>query len=180
MRFLRWIENIAVGVGCFALAMLVATITVSVAGRYFFSMPIPDDLVISEFLMVFVVFLPLAAVQARREHVFVSIFTEWMTDKSKGRLNILGLVVGCVMFTIMATASFSDFYGAWSISAYADGPLKLPEAPARFAVFAGFALFAIRLFVDSISSIYAYFLVPVSVSKSGDEPAIVPPENLEK
>ena len=176
MKLLQVIERLAVAVGCVALAALVATITVSVAGRYFFGTPVPDDLVISEFLMVFVVFLPLAAVQARREHVFVSLFTDWMPERARATLDTIGIILGFAMFTVVAGAAFTDFFAAWNVGAYADGPLKLPEAPARFAVFFGVALFAVRLFVDAIVSVAGIVSGRIKAATPGSSRNIEPLE----
>ncbi len=128
-------------------------VCVSVLGRYFFSMPIPDDLVFSEFLMVFVVFLPLSAVQASREHVFVTIFTEWMSNARKVVLETFGVLVGLIAFGIICVAVYSDFSESWEYQSYVDGPLELLEWPPKFVLFFGIALFVIRLVVDLVQSV---------------------------
>ena len=100
-------------------------------GRYLFAAPIPDDLVFSEFLMVFIVFLPLSSVQASREHVFVTIFTEWMPNRKKVVLETFGVFIGLIAFTIVAAAVYTDFKESYDIQAYVEGPLELVEWPAR-------------------------------------------------
>ena len=136
-----------------ALVAMMLMTTISVFGRYFFSMPIPDDLVFSEMLMVFVVFLPFSAVQANREHVFVTIFTEWMSNNAKVVMETVGVVFGLGIFTLVACAVWTDFYQAWEVKAYVEGPLELPEYPARFVAFFGLALFSVRLLIDAVTSI---------------------------
>lgn len=153
MKILLWIDRVVVFISVVALVAMMLLTTVSVIGRYLFAMPIPDDLVMSEFLMVFVVFLPLGAVQASREHVFVTIFTEWMSNRSKVVMETIGVLVGLGIFGIIACAVFTDFLQAWSVGAYVDGPLELPEYPARFVAFFGLALFALRLLVDGVISV---------------------------
>ena len=155
MKILHWIDRIAVVTATVALVVMMLLTTVSVIGRYLFSAPIPDDLVMSEFLMVFVVFLPLGAVQAARDHVFVTIFTEWLANNTKVVLETIGVIVGLGIFTIFAIAVYTDFYQAWSVRAYVEGPLELPEYPARFVAFLGLALFAVRLLVDAVMSVIA-------------------------
>jgi TRAP-type C4-dicarboxylate transport system permease small subunit len=146
--------------------------TISVIGRYFFKAPIPDGLVMSEFLMVFVVFLPLSAVQAAREHVFVTIFTEWMSNKKKVVMETIGVVIGFCIFTVIASAVFTDFFEAWSAGAYHEGPLELPEAPPRFIVFLGLAVFSIRLLVDAIKSVIGLYTGKAVAARSEEARAL--------
>ncbi|MFQ5829275.1 MAG: TRAP transporter small permease [Candidatus Methylomirabilia bacterium] len=147
------IDRVLVVVAIGALILMMGITTVSVIGRKWFNSPIPDDLVMSEMLMVFVVFLPLSYVQLHREHVFVTLFTDWMPRAAQLALETLGLLVGFAIFGVLTAATFTDFYGAWSVGAYVDGPLELPEWPSRFVVFLGVLVFSVRLFVDLIAAI---------------------------
>jgi len=153
MKYLDLLDRVLVLIASGALIIMTLLTTISVFGRYLFNSPIPDDLVMSEFLMVFLVFLPQAAVQAAREHVFVTLFTDWMSNNTKVILETIGVAVGAIIFTIIALAAFDDFYRAWSVGAYVEGQLKLPEFPPRFIVFFGLAVFAVRLVIDLIQSI---------------------------
>lgn len=151
-----------------ALTVMMLLTTVSVIGRYFFSAPIPDDLVMSEFLMVFVVFLPFAAVQASREHVFVTIFTDWMANRTKVVMEAIGVVIGFCIFSVIAVAAFENFYDAWEVGAYIYGQLELPEWPAKFCVFFALTLFAVRLLVDAVRSVLG-LMQGTAVAAKGDE-----------
>jgi len=113
MKLLDLIDRVVVVVSVIALLAMMLLTTVSVIGRYFFAAPIPDDLVMSEFLMVVVVFLPLSAVQVARGHVFVTIFTEWMSSRTRAILETFGVVVGLCIFSIVACAAYTEFADAW-------------------------------------------------------------------
>jgi TRAP-type C4-dicarboxylate transport system permease small subunit len=154
VKILDYIDRAAVVIAVVAILAMMLLVTASVIGRYFLSMPIPGDLVLSEFLMVFVAFLPLAAVQASREHVFVTIFTDWMKNNTKVALEAIGVVIGLFIFTILAAATFTDFFHAWSVGTYTEGEIEFPEAPPRFIVFLGLALLAVRLLVDAIAAVH--------------------------
>jgi len=135
-------------------------------------MPIPGDLVLSEFLMVFVAFLPLSAVQASREHVFVTIFTDWMSNNGKVVLETLGVVIGLIIFAILAAATFTDFFHAWSFGTYTEGEVEFPEAPPRFVVFLGIALLAVRLLVDAVRSVLGLFTGEAHAARGETERAL--------
>ncbi|MDA1101698.1 MAG: TRAP transporter small permease [Proteobacteria bacterium] len=169
MKILVWIERISVAISVAALVTLVLLVCVSVIGRYLFAAPIPDDLVFSEFLMVFIVFLPLASVQAAREHVFVTIFTEWMPNHRKVAFETFGVIVGIIAFTIVGTAVYTDFRESLAFNSYVDGPLELVEWPAKFAVFFGIALFTVRLLVDAVQSVIGIMKGTATATRSEED-----------
>lgn len=152
-------------------------ICVSVIGRYLFAMPIPDDLVFSEFLMVFIVFLPFSSVQASREHVFVTIFTEWLPNRKKVMFETFGVFVGLIAFTIVAIAVWVDFSSSWAFESYEDGTLELPIWPPKFALFFGILIFVLRLLVDLIQSLHGIITDTATATRS-EEDRILDAESL--
>jgi TRAP-type C4-dicarboxylate transport system permease small subunit len=153
VKILQWIDRLLVVTAVAALTLLMLQICVSVTARYIFNSPVPDDLVISEFLMVFIVFLPLSSVQAEREHVFVTIFTEWMSNNTKVILETFGVFIGLIAFAVLSAATFADFKHAWDYGSYVTGLWELVEWPPKFAVFFGIAILTLRLAVDAVQSV---------------------------
>jgi len=172
MKILDFIDRIAVMTAIVAILTMTLLVTISVIGRYFFSLPIPGDLVFSEFLMVFVVFLPLAAVQARREHVFVTFFTDRMGNDTKVVMETIGVIIGLFIFGIIAAATFTDFQYAVEYGTYTEGEIELPEAPPRFVVAFGLSLFAVRLLVDAVQSVVGLFTGEALASRGETERAL--------
>jgi TRAP-type C4-dicarboxylate transport system permease small subunit len=172
VKILDYIDRVAVITAIIAIVAMTLLVTVSVMGRYVFSMPIPGDLVLSEFLMVFVAFLPLSAVQASREHVFVTIFTDWMANNTKVVMETVGVVIGLIIFTILAAATFTDFFQAWTIGAYTEGEIEFPEAPPRLVVSVGLGLFALRLLVDAVRSVVGLFTGEAHAARGEAERAL--------
>ncbi len=147
------VDRALVAIAVVALILMTAVTVVSVAGRYLLSMPIPDDLVMSEMLMVVVVFLPLATVQKNREHVFVSMFTDLLPERFQSWFELMGMLIGLVFYAILSAATFGDFKAAWDAGAYIDGQLSLPEWPSRFVVFFGVSVFTLRLLFDVVQAL---------------------------
>ena len=175
MKILDWFDRIFVTAAMCILVLMMSLTTVSVFGRYFFGAPIPDDLILSEHLMVFLVFLPLGAVQAAREHVFVTIFTEWMSNESKVVMETIGVIVGFIIFAIITGAVFTDFQQSMEVGAYSEGQLEVPESPARFAIFVGLLLLTVRLFADAVVSIHG-LRTGQAVATQGEESRVLDTE----
>ena len=154
------------------LITLVLLICITVMGRYWFAMPIPDDLVFSEFLMVFVVFLPLSSVQASREHVFVTIFTEWMPNSRRVILETFGVLIGLLAFGVICWAVYTDFAESYEYQSYVDGPLELVEWPPKFVLFFGIALFVVRLAVDLAQSVKGIIDGSATATQSEEDRAL--------
>ena len=171
-KILEAIDRLALWLSVAALVLIMSVTCVSVIGRYFFNAPIPDDLVMSEFLMVVVAFLPLAAVQGSREHVFVTIFSDWLPNRPKVGMELFGVYLGLFTFTIIACATYTDFKQAFDVGAFEEGALEIPEAPFRFIVFFGLLLFAVRLFVDAIISTKGFFTGDAQATRSEEERAL--------
>lgn len=151
-KIFQAVDRVLVAIAVVALILMTSVTVVSVAGRYLLSMPIPDDLVMSEMLMVAVVFLPLATVQKNREHVFVSMFTDKLPARYQAYCELGGMIIGLVFFAILTAATFGDFKAAWDVGAYFDGSLNLPEWPSRFVVFFGVLVFTLRLLFDIVQT----------------------------
>jgi TRAP-type C4-dicarboxylate transport system permease small subunit len=169
VKILRWIDLVTVVIATSALVVMVLLVCTSVIGRYLFAMPIPDDLVFSEYLMIFIVFLPLSSVQAAREHVFVTIFTEWMPNRKKVILETFGVFVGLIAFSIVGVAVFDDLADAWEFQSYVDGPLELLEWPPKFVLVFGIALFTVRLLVDLIQSVHGIITDTATATRSEED-----------
>ena len=145
---LAFLDRCLVGVAIIALLAILALTTISVLGRYVFNAPFPDDVVINEYLMVGVVFLPLAYVQRHRGHLFVAVFTDWLPATARIGLEILSLTIGIGIFGLWTAATFGDFLSAWQIGAYTEGQLELRQWPARLIVSVGLGVFTLRLLYD--------------------------------
>jgi TRAP-type C4-dicarboxylate transport system permease small subunit len=169
VKILSLIERICVVIATSALVAMVLLVCISVTGRYLFAMPIPDDLVFSEYLMIFIVFLPLASVQAVREHVFVTIFTEWLPNRKKVMFETFGVFIGLIAFTIVGVAVFDDLADAWEFQSYVDGPLELLEWPPKFVLFFGVFLFTVRLLVDFIQSVRGIITDTATATRSEED-----------
>jgi TRAP-type C4-dicarboxylate transport system permease small subunit len=149
--FLVWLEKAGVIVSSIAIAILGAMIIISVTGRTFFASMIPDDLVFSGELMVTLVALPWAYITAERGHITVELFTNWVSERGRIRLDILATVVGLLMIGPLTWATGIALWQAIDYGSYFDGDLYLPEWPGRLMFFLGFLMTVIRLVLMLVS-----------------------------
>ena len=145
--FLVWLENAGVVVSSITIVILAGVITTSVVGRTFFGSMIPDDLVISGELMVTLVALPWAYITAERGHIAVELFTNWVSDRARIKLDILAAVVGLAMIGPLTWATGIALWQAIDYGSYFDGEFFLPEWPGRSMFFLRFFMMLIRLFL---------------------------------
>jgi len=149
-RIIDWISRVLAYLAMGLLIFMMLFITVSVCGRYFFSQPIPDDLIIMQALLVVVVFLPFAYVQIEKAHLSVTILTDRMPPMGRFICEQFGLLIGIIFMAIVAAASFGDAQTAFNDGAIFEGTLEIPEWPARGSVFVGTGLLFLKLLVDFI------------------------------
>src|SRR5690606_10643019 len=75
-RFQNAVDRVLVLIAQGLLGLMVAITFVSVVGRTFFNWSVPDDVILAEFLMVALVFLPLGWVQSIGGHLEVTVLTD--------------------------------------------------------------------------------------------------------
>lgn len=130
------------------LAAMVLITFVSVVGRTFLNRSVPDDLLISQMLMVAVVFLPLGWVQSMGAHLEVTVLTDFFSQEVQTVLVSLGLILGIVLFGTMAVLSWHSAYEAFELDeiAYASA-WQLREWPVKFLIPFGLAWWCLRMLV---------------------------------
>lgn len=147
------ISQVMAVVAMAVLVFMMLFIFVSVCGRYFFGRSIPDDVVIMQALLVIVVFLPFAYVQTKKEHLSVSILTDYLPIKAQYVFELLGLIVGIVFVGMVTAASLGDTLSAYADDAIFDGVLNVPSWPARGSVALGAGFLTLKLFADFIKAL---------------------------
>jgi TRAP-type C4-dicarboxylate transport system permease small subunit len=110
-----------------ALMALCAVVTVSVVSRALWNNIIPDDVLLVSELMLVVILAPLALVTAMREHIVVSIFTDRLGAGMRRALDILGHLVGLLLFGVLTYAFASMLLNSWSTGEYYEGILGIPH-----------------------------------------------------
>jgi TRAP-type C4-dicarboxylate transport system permease small subunit len=149
---LRWMDAVDRVLMRGAVVMLMGMVLVtfiSSVGRTLFNTSLPDDILISEILMVAIVFLPLGHVQARGGHLEVTVLTDRMSARAQERFYIAGLVCG-----LLFVGSMTYFTARLAVESFLSGELaygsllNIPEWIARGLIPLGLAWWCLRMGVQ--------------------------------
>ncbi|MBK1875056.1 TRAP transporter small permease [Marinobacter sp. 1-3A] len=151
LTVLDTVDKQIVRLGQLMLASMVMLTFVSVVGRTFFSSAVPDDLLISEMLMVAVVFMPMAYVQSQDGHLEVTVLTDHLPLPVQTGLQTVGLIFGVIFFGLMAYLSGRMAWESWEYQeiAYASS-LGIPEWPVKAIIPLGLGWWCIRMVVQLV------------------------------
>lgn len=142
------IDRVFADVAGLALVAMMLLTVASSAGRFGYSMPIPDVEAIAEMLLVAVAFLPLAYTQALREHVEVTLFTDHLSSRAIGWFVWFGCLVGLIGFAFLGYAMGLGAHRAYVTGDAYLGVNQIVTWPARMIAVVGIVALIIRLVLD--------------------------------
>lgn len=159
---MRLFENI---VARFAYALtfiaglsLLLMMTQTVAGVVMdnlFRMPIEGNLeIISSYHMVLVVFLPLAYVELKHEHISADLFVRLMPMKMQRIIYIFGSLVSLLFFGTLALQTLLDAVRSWQIDEVIMGSIYVSIWPSKFSLPIGFLAIALVLVLHIFKAIF--------------------------
>lgn len=149
-RALHLFETAALAVSMAAIAFATLVIFTSVLGRSLLGRSIPDNVVLAENMMPVIVALPLAYVAARRGHIEVEVFTNFLPPRGILVLNMLANAIGLVIFGLIAWGAWNVLGRDWATGRFFEGLLRIPAWPAKALFVAGLALFSARLILNFV------------------------------
>lgn len=132
----------------FLFFLYMLNIVADVAGRYLFSMPIIGTIEIGENVLAVAVFLTLAAVEARKENIRVTLLEEHLSARWKPFLDLLALCCALAFIGLMAWQSYLFAARSFAIQETSDN-IPIPLYIGKYAFFAGCILFCFQLVVEA-------------------------------
>ncbi|WP_397542190.1 TRAP transporter small permease subunit [Roseovarius salis] len=137
---LRWLSNFLAVIGGIALVLMMVQTVADVIADQFFSRPIPGNLeVISVHHMVLVVFLPLAFVERRHEHIQVDLLYQLMPRLLQRITLVAGYLVSAGFFAILTWRTWGDAIRSLAKNEMMMGNVYVIIWPAKFVLPVGFA-----------------------------------------
>lgn len=132
-------------------------VTADVILRYVFRSPLHGSLELGEFMMIGVVYLSIAYIQAVKGHIRVEVGTARLPKKFQIALDILGYGFGLALFSIITWRSGHLAWEAWITGDYTMGVVRFPLWPAKSIVPIGTGLLCLRLISDIIGDFIKLF-----------------------
>jgi TRAP-type C4-dicarboxylate transport system permease small subunit len=153
-RFFHWVILALTGISVALLVPMMFLVAGDVIGRYIFKSPIPAVFEInSNFLMVIVVFFPLAYVHRHGEHVFVTLFTEKFPPRIKAALDTFSVTLGAVVFGLIGWYGVIFALKATKVREYSPGIVDLPVWISKWIVPIGAFAFCVELMLSGAKQI---------------------------
>jgi TRAP-type C4-dicarboxylate transport system permease small subunit len=149
-RALHAVETAALALAMLAIVFAALVIFLTVTGRTFVGRSVPDSVILAENLMPIIVTLPLAYVAARRGHIEVEVFTNFLPPRGVLVLNMFGNLVGLIVFGLIAWSAWNVLGRDWATGRFYEGVLRIPQWPAKAFFVAGLALFGLRLVLNFV------------------------------
>lgn len=143
-------------VGGIALVLMMVHVTIDVAGKYFLNAPVPVTLeMVSNYYMVAVVFLPLAAVELRGDHIHVELLYARLPRLARRLMDLLAYGLGLFFFGLLTEAAWVVAVRKFEVGEFIMGSYSVVVWPSRFLVPAGAALIALLLALKLARSLVA-------------------------
>ncbi len=128
--------------------LMMTQIVLDVALSYLFNIPIPGNLqIVSAYYMVGVVFLPLALVELRREHIAADFFVQMLPKRMQSYIYAGGCLVSAAFFGILAYQTLLDAIGATRSGEMMMGNIYVTIWPARWALPVGFFVILLAVLI---------------------------------
>ncbi|RAI02208.1 TRAP transporter small permease [Acuticoccus sediminis] len=149
----RWAVRLAGLLAALALISLFLMMLQTVAdvlASNLFNRPIAGNLeIISVYHMVFVVFLPLAFVEHKHEHISVDLLYRALPVRLRQVVLVLGYLVSAVFFAILTYQTWNDAVRSFNIGEMMMGAVYVTIWPAKFALPLGFAAILLMVLIHA-------------------------------
>jgi len=153
-RFVGILTGVAVGL----LVPMMFLVTGDVIGRYVFNSPIPAVFEMnSHFLMVMVVFFPLAYVHHKKEHVFVTLFTDRLPSGGKALLQGISAILGLTVYALIGWYGLQKAILSTRLLEYIPGIVDVPVWISKWIIPIGCLAFCIELARDVFNQFKTVF-----------------------
>jgi len=126
-------------------------VTLDVILSQFIAEPLPGTVeIVSGYYMVGLVFLPLAFVELKNEHIHVDVIHSLLPDRGKTILDVLALALSSVYLGLLTYRTWFDALEKYEVGEYSMGMFSVALWPGRFFVPIGCAILTAVLLLKLI------------------------------
>jgi TRAP-type C4-dicarboxylate transport system permease small subunit len=138
-RFIRGFVNLLTFIAGLSLLLMMSQTVIDILMNHFMGAPIEGNLeIISVYHMVLVVFLPLAYVELRHEHINADLFVRLLPRRAQRGIYVLGCVISCCFFGVLGWQTLLDAINSYQISEVIMGSIYVEVWPSKFSLPIGF------------------------------------------
>ncbi|WP_022729369.1 TRAP transporter small permease [Fodinicurvata sediminis] len=149
-KVIRMLSNGLTLLAGIALLLMMGQMVLDVFLTYFFRKPIQGNLeVVSIYHMVAVVFLPLAMVELRHEHIHVDLVVRWLPQVVQRVIYILGSLISATFFAILAYQTWLDALKSYRMDEIVMGAVYVTIWPAKFILPFSFLLIMLTVLLHA-------------------------------
>jgi len=153
-RLVRWLANALGFIAGISLILMMGQTVLDVLMSNFYGAPIEGNLeVISVYHMVLVVFLSLAFVELRHEHISADLFVRLMPKALQRISYVFSSMVAIIFFAALTYQTALDALKAWQQDEIVMGSIYLIVWPAKIALPVGFAAILLALVLNVYKSL---------------------------
>ena len=136
----RWFARALAFVAGVALILMMVQTVIDVVMKNVFGAPIEGNLeIVSVYHMVALVFLPLAIVELKHEHISVDLVVRLFPAPLRRTTETLSYLISALFFGILAWQTWLDAIEAWRIGEILMTSILITIWPAKFSLPVGFA-----------------------------------------
>jgi len=148
LRLFHWLLSALNIIGAVWVFLIMLLITVDVGGRAFFNSPLFGVPEIVKISVVGLVWCMMAHTLKIGAHLRSTILLEHMPTSARHAVDILGCVLGALMFGLIVYSGWDQMIEAWRVGEFeGEDPVRVPTYPIRSLVVLGAALTAIQFLV---------------------------------
>lgn len=156
----HWIKKGTKHIGVFLVAYtalcgvaMMLEISADVFGRYLFRHPLPGTIhMVSYYYMVAFIYLPLAFVQNRKEHIVALFFTAKLPDSWKTFLDLIAQLLMFGIFFIFGWYTWKKALMAMSYGEFVEETIRIVVWPTHFYLPIGAFALCLQLLVDMVDN----------------------------
>ncbi len=149
-----WVAKLALTLAALFLLLMALHVSLDVALRYLFGKSFPGTLeVVSFYYMVAVVFLPLAYVELKREHISVDVLVGRLPASLQLLLYLFACSLGLLYFGMLCYQSYLDAMRATTRMETAMANFRFYLWPSRWALPVGFGAMMLAIFANMLKAL---------------------------
>lgn len=147
-KWIRYLSAIFSVTGTSILFLLMFYVTIDVASRYLFNQPLPGTIEVSEVVMTYIIFLPMAWIQSKGGHIRMTLFSDRLSDRGK-----IGMEILVSLASILVLGMITWFTGVRALESVMSGEYRqsiiyVPVFPGRIAIALGSGLYFLHLLFE--------------------------------